>query len=133
MGYNYDTAIVDAPNEKLEKKVVDYIKDNLENPELNVSDLSAEVGISRVHLNRKLKDILGMTPSALIRSIRLKQAAYLLVNNIVNISEVAYRVGYSSHSYFTYNFNDYFGMSPKEFIIFYTEQQDDENIRKLLE
>lgn len=133
MGYNYDTAIVDAPNDKLVKKVVDYIKDNLENPELNVSDLSAEVGISRVHLNRKLKDILGITPSALIRSIRLKQAAYLLVNNIVNISEVAYRVGYSSHSYFTYNFNDYFGMSPKEFIIFHTEQQDDENIRKLLE
>jgi signal transduction histidine kinase/ligand-binding sensor domain-containing protein/AraC-like DNA-binding protein len=133
MGFNYDTLVMDSANDKLIKRVVDYIKDHLEDSEMSVEDLSREVGISRVHLNRKLKEILGMSPSALIKSIRLKQAAYLLVNNKVNISEVAYKVGFSSHSYFSYNFHEFFGMSPKEFIIYYMENQDEESIRKLLE
>lgn len=133
MGFNYDTLVMDSANDKLIKRVVEYIKNHLEDSEMNVEDLSREVGISRVHLNRKLKEILGMSPSALIKSIRLKQAAYLLVNNKVNISEVAYKVGFSSHSYFSYNFHEFFGMSPKEFIIYYTENQDEESIRKLLE
>lgn len=133
MGFNYDTLVMDSANDKLIKRVVEYIKEHLEDCEMSVEDLSREVGISRVHLNRKLKEILGMSPSALIKSIRLKQAAYLLVNNKVNISEVAYKVGFSSHSYFSYNFHEFFGMSPKEFIIYYTENQDEESIRKLLE
>jgi len=133
MGFNYDTLVIDSANDKLIKRVVDYIKEHLEDSEMSVEDLSREVGISRVHLNRKLKEILGMSPSALIKSIRLKQAAYLLVNNKVNISEVAYKVGFSSHSYFSYNFHEFFGMSPKEFIIYYTENQDEESIQKLLE
>ena len=133
MGYNYDAIAIDSADDKLVKKVIDYIKEHLEDSEMSVEELSKDVGFSRVHLNRKLKEILGMSPSSLIKSIRLKQAAYLLVNNKVNISEVAYKVGFSSHSYFSYNFHDFFGMSPKEFIIFYTENADEESIRKLLE
>jgi signal transduction histidine kinase/ligand-binding sensor domain-containing protein/AraC-like DNA-binding protein len=133
MGYNYDAIAIDSADDKLVKKVIDYIKEHLEDSEMSVEELSKDVGYSRVHLNRKLKEILGMSPSSLIKSIRLKQAAYLLVNNKVNISEVAYKVGFSSHSYFSYNFHDFFGMSPKEFIIFYAENADEESIRKLLE
>jgi signal transduction histidine kinase/ligand-binding sensor domain-containing protein/AraC-like DNA-binding protein len=133
MGYNYDAITMDSANDKLVRKVIDYIKEHLEDSELSVEELSKDVGFSRVHLNRKLKEILGMSPSSLIKSIRLKQAAYLLVNNKVNISEVAYKVGFSSHSYFSYNFHDFFGMSPKEFIIYYTENADEESIRKFLE
>jgi signal transduction histidine kinase/ligand-binding sensor domain-containing protein/AraC-like DNA-binding protein len=133
MGYNYDAVAMDSADDKLVKRVIDYIREHLEDSDLSVEELSKEVGFSRVHLNRKLKEILGMSPSNLIKSIRLKQAAYLLVNNKVNISEVAYKVGFSSHSYFSYNFHDFFGMSPKEFIIYYTENADEESIRKLLE
>lgn len=133
MGYNYDAIAIDSADDKLVKKVIDYIKEHLEDSDMSVEELSKDVGFSRVHLNRKLKEILGVSPSSLIKSIRLKQAAYLLVNNKVNISEVAYKVGFSSHSYFSYNFHDFFGMSPKEFIIYYTENADEESIRKLLE
>jgi len=133
MGYNYDAIAIDSADDKLVKKVIDYIKEHLEDSDMSVEELSKDVGFSRVHLNRKLKEILGMSPSSLIKSIRLKQAAYLLVNNKVNISEVAYKVGFSSHSYFSYNFHDFFGMSPKEFIIYYSENSDEESIRKLLE
>ena len=133
MGYNYETMAMDSADDKLVKKVIGYIKDNMEDSELSVETLSKEVGLSRVHLNRKLKEILGVSPSNLIKSIRLKQAAYLLVNNKVNISEVAFKVGFSSHSYFSYNFHEFFGMSPKAFIIHYSENQDEESIRKLLD
>ncbi|MDP4277614.1 MAG: two-component regulator propeller domain-containing protein [Bacteroidota bacterium] len=133
MGYNYEEMVINSADDKLVKKVIEYIKANLEDSEMSVETLSKEVGLSRVHLNRKLKEILGISPSILIKSIRLKQAAYLLVNNKVNISEVAYKVGFSSHSYFSYNFHEFFGMSPKEFIIYYAENQDEESIRKLLE
>lgn len=133
MGYNYDSISIDSADDKLVKKVIDYIKEHLEDSDMSVEELSKDVGFSRVHLNRKLKEILGISPSSLIKSIRLKQAAYLLVNNKVNVSEVAYKVGFSSHSYFSYNFHDFFGMSPKEFIIYYTENADEESIRKLLE
>ena len=52
----------------------------------------------------------------------MKQAAYLLVHDKVNISEVAYRVGFSTPSYFSSSFREYFGMTPKEFVARYGER-----------
>lgn len=77
--------------------------------------LCADVGISRVHLNRKLKEFGLEPPSVLIRKCRMKQAARLLADNKVNVSEVAYRIGFSSHSYFSSSFREFFGLSPKAF------------------
>ena len=102
-------------------------------PTFGVNELASIVGISRVHLNRKMKDRYGVSPNNFIRSYRLKQAAYLLINNNVNVSEVAYRVGFSSHSHFSNTFREYFGMTPKEFVAYYTEHPDDETLKKLLE
>lgn len=104
-----------------------------ENTEFSVEELSHAVGMSRVHLNRKLKEIMNISPSNLIRSIRLKQAAYLLINNKVNISEVAYKVGFSTHSYFSNSFHDYFGMTPKEFVTKYADCSDKEMLKKIFE
>ena len=109
------------------------VMSHLDDPDFNVNELSKEIGISRVHLNRKLKEHFGISPNAYIRSVRLKQAAYLLVNNTVNVSEVAYRVGFSSHSYFTSIFHDFFGMSPKEFVATYSANLNDETLQKLLD
>ena len=69
----------------------------------------------------------------LIRKCRMKQAAWLLANNKVNVSEVAYRIGFSSHSYFSSSFKEYFGMSPREFVSRLLENPDDESLRKLYE
>ena len=77
--------------------------------------LCADVGISRVHLNRKLKEFGLEPPSVLIRKCRMKQADWLLADNKVNVSEVAYRIGFSSHSYFSNSFREFFGLSPKAF------------------
>ena len=133
MDFDYAGIEMGSADESLLRRVVEAIRANLENPDFDVAALCAEVGISRVHLNRKLKETGNVPPSQLIKSFRMKQAAYLLVNNKVNVSEVAYRVGYSSHSYFSSSFREYFGMSPKEFVAKYLDHPDDENLKKIFE
>ena len=127
------TPVIENADDKLFSKVSEAIKNSLDNSEFSVQQLSEEVGISRVHLNRKMKERYGMSPNAFIRSFRLKQAAYLLVHNKVNVSEVAYKVGFSSHSYFTTAFHEHFGMSPKEFFTYYSEKENQPALQKLLE
>jgi signal transduction histidine kinase/DNA-binding response OmpR family regulator len=105
-------------------KVIESIRCNIEDPELSVEQLSAEIGISRVHLGRKLKESLDMTPSALIRSIRLRHGAYLLVRHNLYVSEVADRVGFASPSSFSNSFRDYFGMSPTEYAAKNADNED---------
>ena len=119
------------PGNELVSKVIETIRKNMEKTDFTVEDLSREVGMSRVHLNRKLKEVMNVSPSSLIRSIRLKQAAFLLINNKVNISEVAYKVGFSTHSYFSNSFHDYFGMTPKEFVAKYMDCKDEEALDKI--
>ena len=122
--YDYTDVKVAAPG-ALQDRVAEVIKKNLDNSDFGVDDLSREVGMSRVHLNRRLKEVAGISPSALIKSTRMKQAAYLLVHDKVNISEVAYRVGFSTPSYFSSSFRDYFGMTPKEFVAKYIKEDPD--------
>ena len=129
--YGYGDIKINNVDNQLVTKVISIIRKNIENPDFSVEELSREVGMSRVHLNRKLKETLNISPSNLIRSIRLKQAAYLLINNKVNISEVAYKVGFSTHSYFSNSFHDYFGMTPKEFTAQYMNCTDEETLQKL--
>lgn len=131
--YGYGEIKMVNTDNQLAVKVIKVIRENIENTEFSVEELSREVGMSRVHLNRKLKETMNISPSNLIRSIRLKQAAYLLINNKVNISEVAYKVGFSTHSYFSNSFHDYFGMTPKEFVAQYANCTDQETLKKLFE
>ena len=112
--------------------VTSIINRNIGNSDFTVNDLSREAGISRVHLNRKLKDALNVSPGNLIRSIKMKQAAYLLIHNDVNIAEVAKCVGFTSPSYFTSSFHDYFGMTPKEFLGKYRGCTDQDTLDRLL-
>ncbi len=133
IGNNYGSIEVSSYEDQFIQRVRDLVLEHIDDTNFNVNELSKEIGMSRVHLNRKLKEHFGISPIAYIRSVRLKQAAYLLVNNKVNISEVAYRVGFSSHSYFTSIFHDFFGMSPKEFVATYADNLNDETLQKLLE
>ena len=131
--FDYSEKTIDSADDKLFVRINETLKKNLDDSSFGVNELASLVGISRVHLNRKMKDRYGVSPNNFIRSYRLKQAAYLLINNNVNVSEVAYRVGFSSHSHFSNTFREYFGMTPKEFVTYYTEHPDDETLMKLLE
>lgn len=134
VGHDYESVTVESADENLLKRVHECVMNHMDDPEFSVEQLAQEVGISRVHLNRRLRQLYNVSPGAYIRSIRLKQAAYLLANNKVNVSEVAWKVGFSSLSYFSANFRKHFGMSPKEFVAAYEEGgENDEALQKLLQ
>lgn len=106
---------VTSADEKFLQKAIDFVKDNLSDNELNIEKMGKFLNISRVHLYRKLKAITNQNPTEFIRTIRLKQAAYLLSMGKLNVSEIAYMVGFNSHQYFTNSFQKYFNMSPTEY------------------
>lgn len=107
---------VTSADELFLQKAIDFVKENLTDTDLNIEKLGKALNISRVHLYRKLKAITNQNPSEFIRTIRLKQAAYLLAQDKLNISEIAYMVGFNSHQYFTNSFQKYFNMSPTEYV-----------------
>jgi AraC-like DNA-binding protein len=131
--FDFDEVKMSSSDSCLIAKTIETIRKNIENAEFSVDDLSREVGFSRVHINRKLKEKLNISPSNLIKSIRLKQVAYLLINNKLNFSDVAFKLGSCSHSYFSNNFKEYFGMSPTEFVMKNTDSEENENFNKLNE
>ena len=97
-----------------------------------LSDLDEEGGGS-AEATGKLKEFAGTSPSDLIKSVRLKQAAYLLVQGNVTVSEVAYSVGFTSPAYFASTFSQHYGMTPKEFMNNYNERPDSPELQQLLE
>lgn len=103
-------------DEILMQKVMSIIKDNISEKSLNVEMLADGVGISRGHMHRKLKELTNQSARDFIRNIRMKQAAYLLVSKKINVSEVAYAVGYSNLSHFSNSFKSHYGISPTEYI-----------------
>lgn len=103
-----------------DKKFLDnltaIIKENLAKPELDVSFLINEAGVSRTMLHLKLKKLADCSATEFINIIRLKEAVNLMSEEECNVSEAAYRTGFSSPTYFTRRFKQHYGQSPRDFI-----------------
>jgi len=97
-------------------KFVEIVEANIDNNDFSVEQLSVELNIGRTNLYKKIKSLTGLSIGEFIRSLRLKMAAKILLSEDVTISEVIYRVGISSNSYFTKTFKIQFGMTPSEFL-----------------
>jgi AraC-like DNA-binding protein len=93
-------------------KVYAIVKDNYTNAEFGVEDVANALGMSRVHLNRKLKAENKPSPSDLIKKMRMDLAAGMLKEGSASISEIAAKCGFSSASYFSSAFKEYFGVAP---------------------
>jgi TolB-like protein/AraC-like DNA-binding protein len=93
-------------------KIHQIIEDNLSNEHFSVEDLAQYAGLSRSMLHRKLIKLAGKSASDLIAERRLQKAKELLENNVATASEIAYKVGFNSPSYFTKVFKNYFHVSP---------------------
>lgn len=91
-----------------------YVEERISDPDLNVVDVAKALSLSRVQLYRKVKSLSNYSPNELIRIIRLKKASYMLGTNIP-IAEVAYQTGFSSASYFTKCFKEFYGINPSEY------------------
>ena len=104
------------PDKEIIDKVIKNINENLADPDFNVSTLAENIGVSRVHLHRKLKEFAGINASDLIRNIRLEQAGRMLKETSNSISQVAYAVGFNNIGHFSKIFKQHFGTTPKEYV-----------------
>ncbi|MDE5585833.1 MAG: response regulator [Muribaculaceae bacterium] len=99
-------------DEKFIEKAMKYVSDNIDSSHLSVEELSDHLGMSRVRLYKKIKQITGKTPIEFIRIIRLKRAAQLLRESQLNVSEIAYRTGFNNPKVFSKYFKEEFGILP---------------------
>ncbi len=97
------------------EKVIEIINQQISNPELQVAFLENEFGMSSARFYRKLKQISGLSPGDLIRSVRLKHAAGLLRNTSMNVMEIFYQSGFNNRSYFYREFQKMYHISPKQY------------------
>jgi TolB-like protein/AraC-like DNA-binding protein len=101
-------------NKKFIRKLIDIVLENFTNEQFGVSELVEQFGMSRSQLHRKLKSATGQSVSQFIREIRLEEALKLLQNEDITASEVAYKVGFNSPTYFNTCFHEHFGYPPGE-------------------
>jgi len=107
---------IKSSDDKLLERIMKVINKNIANPEFNVEMISTEVGISRVHLHRKLKELTNQSTRDLIRNIRLQQAAELLSNQKLTVGEVAAATGFSNLTHFSTAFKEAYGMPPVSYM-----------------
>ncbi|MBF4519104.1 response regulator [Flavobacterium sp. ANB] len=101
------------------KKVIELIRNNIDNENLQSLYIEKELGISNSQLYRKTKQLFGLSPGDLIRTIRLKYAAELLRKNKLTVSEVCYQSGFNNRSYFYREFKKLYDLTPKNYQLKY--------------
>ena len=90
------------------------VGEHIADSSMSVETISTALGLSRVQMYRKVKQLTGQSPVEIIRITRLKRAEHLLKTTNRTVSEISYDVGFSSPSYFSKCFKDYFGRQPGE-------------------
>lgn len=103
---------ISSLDEKLIEKAVKFVEEHISDPDFTVETLSHELGMSRVHLYKKLVALTGKSPLEFIRTIRLQRAAQLLEKSQLTVAEVAYKVGFNNPKYFARYFKEHFNILP---------------------
>lgn len=107
--------LLESYDQRLLRKVITLVETHISNPQFGVEKLAGEMNMSRTHLHRKIKSITGFPPNELIRSIRLRRAALLIVNKVDSITQIALMTGFDDYSYFSKAFKKHFGVSPSSY------------------
>jgi len=110
----FDSAVKPIESEFV-KRFKGYLEESVTNADLSVEDVAKYMNLSRAQLYAKIKSLTGESPVEHIRNARLEMAKTMLIDTELNVSEIAYRTGFSAPSYFSKCFRDQFGMSPNEF------------------
>lgn len=92
------------------------IEESYADPDFSIEKGSEKLGLSRVHLYRKVKELAGVTPTDFLRNYRLKKAAALLRRKAGNVNEVAYATGFGSPAYFSKCFKAVYNITPTEYL-----------------
>lgn len=108
--------LITSPEEKFLYKAMEVVEANISDADLDIGRFSQEVGVSRMQLYRKLHALTDMTVKEFIRSIRLKRASQLLLQEKMSVSEIAYAVGFKDLSHFRKCFRQTYGMNATEYV-----------------
>lgn len=111
-----DAVKLQSSDEQLMERIMKVMNENLSNSELSVEDIADKICLSRVHFHRKLKELTGMTPRDFLKNIRLTQAAKLLAEKHLDITDVSVATGFKSVSTFSTCFKAAYGMPPTEYM-----------------
>ena len=103
-------------DEQLIERALDCMERHMSNPEYNVESLSADMGVERSSLYRKMQAIAGQTPSEFMRTVRLKRAAHLLESGQYSVQEISWMVGFNTPRYFSSYFKEMFGSTPSQYM-----------------
>lgn len=106
---------ITSEDELFVDKATKYVEKHLDDTDLSVEQMAEDIGMSRVQLYRRLVTVTGKTPSEFIRLIRLRHAEQLLTQSQLTISEIAYKVGFSSQRYFSKCFKELYGYMPSQY------------------
>ncbi len=109
-----DVDVLSASDVFLER-VREHIESHMGTPEFDISQLADAMAMSPRQLRRKIRDLTGLSPSGLVRSMRLQRAAQLLEKKAGTVSEIGYQVGFQQVKYFSRLFKQVYGISPSEY------------------
>ena len=98
------------------RHVHQVIEEHIDDPGLNVSVLSAELGVSRTQLYKKFKAVTDLSIAQFVRKVRLHKARYALERTDLTVSQVALEYGFSSPSTFSRSFREEFDMTPSDVV-----------------
>lgn len=96
-------------------KIITIVEQNMEDEKFGVTELAGLVNMSRSNLLRRVKQETGLSVSVFIRQVRLRKSELLLKEGLLTVSEISYKVGFNSTSYFTKCFRELYGYTPGEY------------------
>lgn len=101
------------------QQVVEVMEESMDDVDFTIAELAKKVMVSQPVLYKKIKALTGLSVNDFIKSLKMKKAAELLMEGKLNVSEIAYAVGYADRKYFSREFRKHFGKNPSA----YTEEQ----------
>ena len=110
-----ETELALSVDDHLLQTVFSHIEEHLHDDQFGVEKLSKLTGMSRKHLNNKIKSLTNQTTNELIRNFRLRKAAYFLSEKGLTVSEACYQAGFNNLSYFSKCFAEFYGVRPSDY------------------
>lgn len=105
-----------SPDQQFLEKVNKLISKHIDDPDMSVESIADTIGFSRVHFYRKIKELTGQTPLNYVKTIRLQQAARLLLEHKMDVTGVSVATGFRTLSTFSTSFKELYGMTPSEYV-----------------
>ncbi|UII20695.1 response regulator transcription factor [Fulvivirga ligni] len=115
------TGIVVNKDDDFLQQTIQYLEEKLSDPAIDASYLCEKLAMSRTSLYQKIKKLTGQSVHEFIKSVRLKNSLHYLIEGRLTINQIAFEVGFNSHSYFDKCFIKHYGITPKAYIRKHTQ------------